>query len=122
MDLRPFRVNAGAVIWAPNNMTAYLTELKVGSKVLCVDTNGNTRTVTVGRVKTELRPLLKIDVDAAGVKINAIVQDDWHIRIFGDDGKPRNASSIKVGDGLLAYLSSGARHVGIKVDEMLEER
>lgn len=125
MELRPFRVNAGAVhsyVWAPDGMTYYLTELKAGSKVLCVDTEGNTRVVSVGRVKTELRPLLKIEAEAKDLKINAIVQDDWHIRIFGDNGEVRNASTIKVGDELLAYVCSGGRHVGVKIEESIEER
>lgn len=124
MELRPFRVNAGAVhsyVWASNDMTNYLTELKGGSKVLCVDTKGNTREVTVGRVKTELRPLLKIEVEANNKHINAIVQDDWHIRIFGANGEPRNASTIKVGEELLVYLCESGRHVGIKIEENLEE-
>jgi 3-amino-4-hydroxybenzoic acid synthase len=125
MELRPFRVNAGAVhsyVWAPDGMTAYLTELKGGSKVICVDTRGNTRTVSVGRAKIEARPLLKIEVEAGGVKVNAIVQDDWHIRIFGGDGEVRNASTIKAGDELLTYLCPGGRHVGIKINEMIEEK
>jgi 3-amino-4-hydroxybenzoic acid synthase len=125
MELRPFRVNAGAVhsyVWAPGDKTAYITELRGGKKVLCVDTEGNTREITVGRVKIEIRPLLKIEVEAQGVRINAMVQDDWHIRIFGGDGTPRNASAIRLEDDLLAYISGGARHVGIKIDEMLEEK
>lgn len=125
MELRPFRVNAGAVhsyVWAPGNMTTYITELKAGKRVLCVDTAGNTREVVVGRSKIEKRPLLKIEVEAAGVRINTIVQDDWHIRIFGGNGEPVNASTIKEGDELLAYVSPGARHVGIKIDEAIEEK
>jgi 3-dehydroquinate synthase II/3-amino-4-hydroxybenzoic acid synthase len=125
MELRPFRVNAGAVhsyVWAPGNMTSYITELKAGKRVLCVDTEGNTREVVVGRSKIEKRPLLKIEVEAGGVSINAIVQDDWHIRIFGGKGEPMNASTIKKGDELLAYVSPGARHVGIKIDEFIEEK
>ncbi|HHU32879.1 MAG TPA: 3-dehydroquinate synthase, partial [Clostridia bacterium] len=46
MNLRPFRVNAGAVhsyIWMPNDKAEYLTDLKVGSKVLCVNTEGKAR-------------------------------------------------------------------------------
>lgn len=124
MELRPFRVNAGAVhsyVWAPNGMTNYLMELKGGSRVLCIDTEGNTREVSVGRVKIEVRPLLKIEVEAQNVRINAIVQDDWHIRIFGADGEVRNASTIEKGDELLAYICNGGRHVGVKIDEMLEE-
>jgi 3-dehydroquinate synthase II/3-amino-4-hydroxybenzoic acid synthase len=125
METRPFRVNAGAVhsyVWASGETTSYLTELKGGSKLLCVDTEGNTREVSVGRVKIELRPLLKIEAEASGVKINTIVQDDWHIRIFGGDGEVRNASAIKEGNELLAYICAGGRHVGIKINETIEER
>ncbi len=125
MELRPFRVNAGAVhsyIWAGNEMTNYLTELKAGSKIICIDTEGNTREVSVGRVKTEMRPLLKIEVEVNGTFINSIVQDDWHIRIFGATGEPLNASTIKKGDQLLTYMCNGGRHVGIKIDEALEEK
>ena len=125
MELRPFRVNAGAVhsyVWCPENNTSYLTELTGGSKVVCVDTEGNSREVVVGRVKTEMRPLLKIEVEAEGKKINTFVQDDWHIRIFGSEGEPRNASDIKEGDSLMAYVCESGRHVGIKIDENIEEK
>lgn len=125
MQLREFRVNAGAVhsyVWATDDMTNYLTELKAGSKLICVDTDGNTREVSVGRVKTELRPLLKIEVEVNGEKINAIVQDDWHIRIFGANGEPRNASTIKVGEELLVYTCNSGRHVGIKIAEKINEQ
>lgn len=125
MELRPFRVNAGAVhsyVWCPDNQTAYMTELKGGKVVTCLDTEGNTREVTVGRIKTEIRPLLKIEVEAAGKRINAFVQDDWHIRVFGSKGEPFNASEIKVGDELLTYVCDSGRHVGIKIEENIEEK
>jgi 3-dehydroquinate synthase II/3-amino-4-hydroxybenzoic acid synthase len=125
MNLRPFRVNAGAVhsyVWMPGNNAQYLTDLSAGSKVLCVDTCGKTRILTVGRVKIEARPLLLIKGQAAGAEINVIVQDDWHIRIMGADLKPRNASEIKPGDSLLAYVCDPGRHVGIKVNETILER
>jgi 3-amino-4-hydroxybenzoic acid synthase len=125
MELRPFRVNAGAVhsyVWSTAEMTAYLTELKAGSTVLCVDTDGNTREVRVGRVKIEKRPLLKIEVEAERGPTNAIIQDDWHIRIFGANGEVRNASTIKVGEELLAYVCDGGRHVGIKINETIIEK
>jgi 3-dehydroquinate synthase II/3-amino-4-hydroxybenzoic acid synthase len=125
MNLRPFRVNAGAVhsyVWMPNDSAEYLTDLKAGSKVLCVNTKGETRTLVVGRVKTEVRPLLLIKGEAGGKEINVIVQDDWHIRIMGADGKPRNASLIQPGDQLLAYVCQPGRHVGIKVNETILEK
>lgn len=125
MNLRPFRVNAGAVhsyVWAPDNATEYITDLAAGSKVLCVNTRGEARELTVGRVKTEVRPLLLIKGEAAGRELNVIVQDDWHIRLMGADGTPRNASAIQPGDSLLAYVCEPGRHVGIKVEETIIEK
>ncbi|MEL1133936.1 3-dehydroquinate synthase II [Desulfitobacterium sp. THU1] len=125
MNLRPFRVNAGAVhsyVWMPNNTAEYLTDLAAGSHVLCVNTQGEVRTLSVGRIKTEVRPLLLIKGEAAGKEINVIVQDDWHIRIMGADGKPKNATLINPGDQLLSYVGEPGRHVGIKVNETILEK
>lgn len=125
MNLRPFRVNAGAVhsyVWAPNNATEYITDLAAGSRVLCLNVRGEARELTVGRVKIEVRPLLMIRGEADGRELNVIVQDDWHIRIMGADGQPQNASSIRPGDRLLAYVCDPGRHVGIKVDETILEK
>lgn len=124
MNLRPFRVNAGALhsyTWSIKNTTEYLADLKVGSTVLVVDTDGNTREICVGRIKIEERPMLLIEAEYKGVKINTIVQDDWHIRIFGKDGKVVNASNIVPGDELLGYICEGGRHVGIKINETIDE-
>ena len=125
MNLRPFRVNAGAIhsyVWMPNNAAEYLSDLAAGSKVLCVNIDGKARILTVGRVKMEVRPLLLIKGTAAGKEINVIVQDEWHIRIMGADGQPRNASLIRPGDELLAYVCEPGRHVGIKVNETIIEK
>lgn len=125
MNTRPFRVNAGAVhsyVWAPNNSTQYITDLAAGGKILCVNIRGEAREATVGRIKIEVRPLLLIKGDAAGTELNVIVQDDWHIRVMGADGQPRNASSIRAGDRLLAYVCEPGRHVGIKVNETIIEK
>jgi 3-dehydroquinate synthase II/3-amino-4-hydroxybenzoic acid synthase len=124
MNLRPFRVNAGAVhsyVWTPGGRTAYITDLAVGESVLAVDTAGRARPTLVGRVKTEVRPLRLIVVEAGGTKLNVLLQDDWHVRVFDADGGVRNVSTIARGDRLLAYVDDPGRHVGIKVDETIEE-
>lgn len=125
MNLRPFRVNAGAVhsyAWQPGGGTAYLTELGAGDEVLCVDASGRTRALTVGRVKMEIRPLLLLKGEADGRELNVIVQDDWHIRIMGADGKPRHATEIRPGDEILAHLCQPGRHVGLQVEETIIEQ
>ena len=125
MKIRPFRVNAGAIhsyVWNAKMETNYLSELEAGSELLCVDTNGNTRPICVGRIKCEYRPMLKVVAEANGVRVNAIVQDDWHIRIFGADKEPKNASLIKPGDELLVYLCDQGRHMGISIEETITEK
>lgn len=98
MDLRPFRVNAGAIhsyVWCPNNTTKYLSELKVGDEVLVFNSKGEKRIVSVGRVKIEKRPLLLIEAECDGRMVNTIVQDDWHIRIILPDGGVMNSTELK---------------------------
>jgi 3-dehydroquinate synthase II/3-amino-4-hydroxybenzoic acid synthase len=125
MELRPFRVNAGAVhsyVYGSGNRTNYMSELKAGSPAMIVGVDGRTREVPVGRMKTEIRPLRLIEVQfEGGEKANVIMQDDWHVRIFSADGKPLNITELKAGDKVLGHLSSPGRHVGIPVDETIEE-
>jgi 3-amino-4-hydroxybenzoic acid synthase len=130
MNLREFRVNAGAVhsyVWGPNNVAVYLSELRAGSPALAVDTEGRTRAVTVGRVKIERRPLLLIEArvnpdDAPERYIKAFVQDDWHVRIMGADRRVRNSTLLRPGDRLLAYNDEPGRHTGLKVSESIVEK
>ncbi|KQU63227.1 hypothetical protein ASG66_02105 [Bacillus sp. Leaf406] len=124
MNTRPFRVNAGAVhsyVWCPDDTTEYITDLKVGAKVSVIDIHGNVREVNIGRIKIEVRPLLLIEAEYKGKKINTIVQDDWHIRIFDGDGNPKNATTFKKGDEILAYDCEPGRHVGVKILEKITE-
>lgn len=125
MELRPFRVNAGAVhsyVYNVNNRTDYMSELRSGSPVMIVGIDGQSRTAAVGRMKTELRPLRLIEAGfAGGEAINVIMQDDWHVRIFSPEGEPLNVTELKPGDRVLAHKAQPGRHVGIKIEEHILE-
>ncbi len=125
MELRPFRVNAGAVhsyVFNADDRTNYITELRTGSSVLVVDAQGRSRRAAIGRVKTEVRPLRLIEAEhASGEIINVVMQDDWHVRVFSDDAKPLNITELRRGDAVLAHYSKPGRHVGIRVDEQIVE-
>jgi 3-amino-4-hydroxybenzoic acid synthase len=125
MELRPFRVNAGAVhsyVYQADNRTNYMSELKAGWPAQIVGIDGRTRTVPVGRRKTEIRPLRLIEVEFEGGKrVNVIMQDDWHVRIFSAEGQPLNITELKPGDKVLGHTAKPGRHVGIPVDETIEE-
>lgn len=126
MPTRPFRVNAGAIhsyTLSKDERTNYLSELKAGSKVLAVDIKGQTRLVTVGRVKIESRPLISIDAVAPdGRTVNLILQDDWHVRVLGPGGTVLNSTELRPGDRVLGYLPSEDRHVGYPISEFCLEK
>ncbi|MFI8104298.1 3-dehydroquinate synthase II family protein [Streptomyces sp. NPDC086023] len=126
MPTRPFRVNAGAIhsyTLSKDERTNYLSELKSGSKVMAVDVKGQTRMVTVGRVKIESRPLISINaVSPDGRKVNLILQDDWHVRVLGPGGVVLNSTELKPGDKVLGYLPTEDRHVGYPIDEFCLEK
>jgi 3-dehydroquinate synthase class II len=160
MNLREFRVNAGAVhsyIWGPDDNVKYLSEMRAGAEVLCVDVHGNSRVVTVGRAKIERRPLLKIRCsvslesvslelqqavcsanaakravtpshetlaleDLNRIYLNTFLQNDWHVRLMGADGKVRHAPLVQPGDELLAHVALPGRHTGLRITEHIIEQ
>jgi 3-amino-4-hydroxybenzoic acid synthase len=126
MPTRPFRVNAGALhsyTLADQGRTRYLSELEAGGRALAVDSKGQVRIVTVGRVKIERRPMLAIDAVApSGVAVNLIVQDDWHVRVLGPGGSVLNVTDLTSGTKVLGYLPVEQRHVGYPIDEFCIEK
>jgi 3-amino-4-hydroxybenzoic acid synthase len=126
MPTRPFRVNAGAIhsyTLAAGGHTRYLSELGAGARVLAVNVKGETRIVTVGRVKIETRPLLSIDAAGSdGRTANLILQDDWHVRILGPGGAVLNSTELRPGDKVLGFLPDQDRHVGYPITEFCLEQ
>ncbi len=132
---RPFRVNAGdvsAYILVPSDdkdnsyRTKYLSELKGGDQVLVVNTTGGAKKVTVGRVKIETRPMLRLEleIDKQGKKIrfNYIGQNAETIRLVNSVGTPISIVDIKVGDKVLVHIGPEATHFGIKIKENIIEK
>jgi len=132
---RPFRVNAGdvsAYILVPSDdkdnsyRTKYLSELKGGDQVLVVNTTGGAKKVTVGRVKIETRPMLRLEleIDKQGKKIrfNYIGQNAETIRLVNSVGTSVSIVDIKVGDKVLVHIGPEATHFGIKINENIIER
>lgn len=123
MNLRPFRVNAGAVhsyVFGPT-ATAYITELRAGERAYAVRADGRFREVLVGRLKVELRPLRLIVARHGDVEVNVLLQDDWHVRVMSEDHQPLNLTEVRAGSQLLGYVCEPGRHVGIKVTEQISE-
>lgn len=120
---RPFRVNAGAVhayAMAPDGKTRYLSELRSGEPVVLVDSEGHTRTSSVGRCKIERRPLVILEATDGKDKYSTILQNAETVKLSGPDGST-SVSKLKKGDKVYAKLESGGRHFGMKIDETIRE-
>ncbi|OZG72725.1 hypothetical protein BTA51_14475 [Hahella sp. CCB-MM4] len=125
MNKREFRVNAGGVhsyVFGSNNRTIYMSEMRAGDDVMIVGLDGSTRTVPLGRVKLEKRPLRLLKARfSSGEEISILLQDDWHVRIYSHEGKPVNITELKVGSKVAAYKAVSGRHVGVPVSEYIQE-
>lgn len=122
---RPFRVNAGPVhayIMTPGNKTKYLSEIETGDEVLTVDKDGNTKTVIVGRVKIEKRPLMLLEAEYDNITLRTLLQNAETIRLVKEDGTPISVAELKIGDKVMVYLDPGARHFGMSIDETIIEK
>jgi 3-dehydroquinate synthase II len=122
---RPFRVNAGAVhayVLVPGGKTKYLSDLVAGDEVLAVDSEGSTRTVVVGRVKIEKRPLMLVEAESDGKVFKTLLQNAETINLVKKEGRPISISRLKVGDEILIYTKDVGRHFGMEVEESLIER
>jgi 3-dehydroquinate synthase II len=122
---RPFRVNAGPVhayIYLPDGTTKYLSELVAGDEVLAVDSEGRSRSVIVGRLKIERRPLLMVEANSEGRRVTAIVQNAETIRFVAPGGSALSAAQVKEGDEVLLRTEEGGRHFGMRIQETITER
>ncbi|MEM2043105.1 MAG: 3-dehydroquinate synthase II, partial [Nitrososphaerota archaeon] len=122
---RPFRVNAGSVqcyVLGPSERTYYLSELRSGSRVLMVSVDGSTRIVSVGRVKVERRPLVNVIAEVNGVTGSVALQKAETIRLVSPKGEVLDVTSLSQGDEVLVRVSEkAARHMGIAVEEFIDE-
>jgi 3-dehydroquinate synthase II len=122
---RPFRVNAGAVhayVRVPGDKTRYLSELESGDDALIVGADGSTRATTVGRAKTERRPLLLVRAQAGDAEVAAILQNAETIRLVRPGGASISVVELKPGDEILVALEAAGRHFGVKVSETIQEK
>lgn len=67
--------------------TEYLSELHTGSQVVVVDALGHTRSVLVGRVKIESRPLLLVEVEVDGQRHSVLLQNAETVCLVAPGGE-----------------------------------
>lgn len=118
---RPFRVNVGAIhqyIYVGNNETKYLSEIQPGDKI-CVTDGNSERMVTVGRVKMESRPFIRLQLENG---ISTTLQNADSVFIRGEN-KALHLVETKPQVSVLCVKSDVlARHKGKATIEDIEEK
>lgn len=121
---RRFRVNAGAAhlyTLLANGETRYLSELVPGDAILVCSPSGTSRNVRVGRIKIERRPLVLVEAEVGDRPCTVFLQEAETVRLSTDSGR---IATTDLRPGVLAWgvpLSAG-RHLGVAVEETIEER
>ena len=121
---RPFRVNAGAVhayVMMADGKTKYLSEVVAGDRVLVAREDGTTTMAMVGRVKTERRPMVLVEVEQDGMKSSLVLQNAETVRLVSDEGAAISVAVLKPGDTVLGHRQQGGRHFGVAVLETIRE-
>jgi 3-dehydroquinate synthase II len=121
---RPFRVNAGAAhsyTLLANGTTRYLSELDPGDALSIVRVDGTTRSVRVGRLKIERRPLVLVEGTVGDTVRTVFVQEAETVRLWTLTGAVA-ATALSAGQRLLGVSLPAARHLGTAVEETILER
>ena len=122
---RPFRVNAGAVhsyVMMGDGSTKYLSELNSGDKVSVHSHHGTSRIATIGRLKIERRPFLKISLKSRKGDGQIMVQQAETVRLVSDSGAAISVTEINPGHEVFVLNESNMRHIGKPVQGEVEER
>jgi len=116
-------VHAYAVM--PGDKTCYVGELRSGDEVLIVDKDGRTSLATIGRIKTEVRPMLMITAQMEtpeGTRTGSVfLQNADTIRLVRPDGTPVSVVALRPGDEVICRADVAGRHFGMRIQENIRE-
>ena len=121
---RPFRVNAGAAhsyVLLADGTTRYLSELEPGDAVLATAAGGRARSVRVGRIKIERRPLVAVSAADGDRTRTVFLQEAETVRLSAGDRRVA-VTDATVGLPVDAVRLPAGRHLGTAVEETIEER
>ncbi len=122
---RPFRINAGAVhsyVMMGDGSTKYLSELNSGDEVAIHSDKGTSRIATIGRLKVERRPFLRISLRSGNGDGQVIVQQAETVRLISVEGTAISVTEISPGDEIIVLNESNMRHIGKPVQGEVDER
>ncbi|MDC0556842.1 3-dehydroquinate synthase II [Candidatus Poseidoniaceae archaeon] len=123
---RPFRVNAGAAhsyILMADGSTSYLSEISMGDEVMVVNSDGNSRSATVGRVKIERRPFILFRwKDENNNQAGALLQQAETVRLVSSSTQLISITELVKETILLGWTGGVGRHIGIPISAEVSEK
>ncbi|CAM9956873.1 unnamed protein product [Scytosiphon promiscuus] len=134
MPARPFRINAGPVhsyALLADGSIKYLTELCAGDQVLVSNWKGETRKVSIGRLKVETRPMIMVEFQVeSGGKGQLFLQQAETVRFVSpttstggkvEDWQPLSVTDVEGGEALLVREITRGTHMGKAIDASVTE-
>lgn len=124
---RAFRVNAGAAhsyVLMGDGTTRYLSELEPGDAVLVTrpgGASGSGRSVRVGRIKVERRPLVLVTAVVEESNRTVFLQEAETVRVSGESARIPT-TELSAGARVHGVNMAPARHLGRAVEETIIER
>lgn len=123
---RPFRVNAGAAhsyILMADGSTSYLSEISMGDEVMVVNSDGSSRSATVGRVKIERRPFILFRwKDENNNEAGALLQQAETVRLVSSSTQLISITELVKETKLLGWTGGVGRHIGIPISAEVTEK
>lgn len=119
---RPFRLNAGAFhqyLYQPEK-TIYLAELRPGEEINIADGSAD-RNVSVGRIKIEKRPLVRLTCEKEGHLISATLQQSSSVWLLEKSKGEMPLQDLEPGHFVACLPDKPGRHLGEKVEETIIE-
>ena len=98
-----------------NGKTKYLSELLSGDEIMLISKSGDTRSATIGRLKIETRPFLRITWQNDYQISNSIPTTGRDSAFLQVQGRQFPVTKLKTGDSILCHNSNHTRHIGNKV-------
>eukprot|EP00555_Chaetoceros_dichaeta_P008936 CAMPEP_0198272664 /NCGR_PEP_ID=MMETSP1447-20131203/54052_1 /TAXON_ID=420782 /ORGANISM="Chaetoceros dichaeta, Strain CCMP1751" /LENGTH=426 /DNA_ID=CAMNT_0043965981 /DNA_START=106 /DNA_END=1386 /DNA_ORIENTATION=- len=126
---RSFRVNAGPVhsyvLMGDGITTRYLSELKAGEEVLVHNAQtGQSRSVAIGRLKTEVQPCIMVDLKVAGKSCTSHEGDEYLNNRGSDDGGNimgqiflQDTETVRLGQSKGSYVRVTNLHIPVALPD-----
>ena len=105
-----------------NGSTKYLSELSSGDQVAVYSGDGLAKIATIGRLKIERRPLLKVTMSSENFTGIVILQQAETVRLVTSSGTAISVTDINPGDEITVLNENGMRHIGISVQGEVTEK